>query len=248
MYELGLQQILFPNFAMDMTLYYRDIRNWLGMEIINTYEGFKYARFVNRDYANVYGLIVTLDKRFADYFGLKIDYTYQVAEGNASDPQAVYNNNQTSPPIEENKTVVPLDWDQRHTFNVQLNVGNPGDWLVGLIYRYGSGWPYTEDIKISRGVRFENGGIKPSWHSVDLKLEKIFRVGNVNVSAFLWIYNMLDILNEEDVYSTTGRANVDLNTQIAGDIIGLNSIDQYVNNPDFYSTPREIRLGLIFGF
>ena len=248
MYEIGLQQILFPNFALDVTLYYRDIRNWLGMEIINTYEGFKYARFVNRDYANVYGLIVTLDKRFADYFGLKIDYTFQVAEGNASDPFAVYNNNQTSPPIEENKTVVSLDWDQRHTFNVQLNVGSPGDWLVGFIYRYGSGWPYTEDVKLSKGVRFENGGIKPSWHAVDLKLEKTFRVGNVNISAFLWVYNMLDILNEEDVYSTTGRANVDLNTQLAGDIVGLNSIDQYVNNPDFYSTPREIRLGLTFGF
>ena len=60
--------------------------------------------------------------------------------------------------------------------------------------------------------------------------------------------NKLDILNEEDVYSTTGRSNVDLDTQIAGDIIGLNSIDQYVNNPDFYSTPREIRLGFTFGF
>jgi outer membrane receptor protein involved in Fe transport len=248
MYEIGLQQILFPNFALDVTLYYRDIRNWLGMEIINTYEGFKYARFINRDYANVYGLVLTLDKRFADYFGLKVDYTYQVAEGNASDPQAVYNNNQTSPPIEENKTVVSLDWDQRHTFNVQLNVGNPGDWLVGFIYRYGSGWPYTEDVKLSKGVRFENGGLKPSWSSVDLKLEKIFNIGNYNISAFIWVYNMFDILNEEDVYSTTGRANVDLDTQLAGDIIGLNSIDQYVNNPDFYSTPREIRLGLIFGF
>jgi len=248
MYEIGLQQVLFPHFALDLTLYYRDIRNWLGMEIINTYEGFKYARFVNRDYANVYGLIVTIDKRFADYFGLKIDYTFQNAEGNASDPYAVYNNNQTSPPIEENKTVVPLDWDQRHTFNIQLNVGNPGDWLLGFIYRYGSGWPYTEDTKISKGVRFENGGTKPEWHSVDLKLEKVFKVGSVNISAFLWVYNLLDILNEEDVYSTTGRSNVDLNTQFAGDIVGLNSIDQYVNNPDFYSTPREIRLGFTFGF
>jgi outer membrane receptor protein involved in Fe transport len=137
MYEIGLQQVLFPNFALDLTLYYRDIRNWLGMEIINTYEGFKYARFVNRDYANVYGLILVLDKRFANYFSLKVDYTYQIAEGNASDPFAVYNNNQTSPPVEENKTVVPLDWDQRHTFNVQLNVGNPGDWNLGFVYRYG---------------------------------------------------------------------------------------------------------------
>jgi outer membrane receptor protein involved in Fe transport len=248
MYEIGLQQVLFPNLALDLTLYYRDIRNWLGMEIINTYEGFKYARFINRDYANVYGLIVTVDKRFADYFSIKIDYTYQNAEGNASDPFAVYNNNRTSPPIEENKTVVPLDWDQRHTFNVQLNVGNPGDWLIGFIYRFGSGWPYTEDAKISKGVRFENGGIKPESHVVDLKIEKVFKMGNINITPFLWVYNVLDILNEEDVYATTGRSNIDLNTQFAGEIIGLNTIDQYVNNPDFYSSPREIRLGLILGF
>ncbi|MEJ2194256.1 MAG: hypothetical protein P8X73_05285 [Ignavibacteriaceae bacterium] len=116
------------------------------------------------------------------------------------------------------------------------------------IYRYGSGWPYTEDTKISKGVRFENGGTKPEWHSVDLKIEKVFKVGSVNISAFLWVYNLLDILNEEDVYSTTGRSNVDLNTQFAGDIVGLNSIDQYVSNPDFYSTPLEIRLGFTFGF
>ena len=248
MYEIGLQQVLFPNVALDLTLYYRDIRNWLGMEIINTYEGFKYARFINRDYANVYGLIISLDKRFADYFSLKIDYTYQIAEGNASDPFAVYNNNQTSPPVEENKTVVPLDWDQRHTLNVQLNVGNPGDWTAGIIYRFGSGWPYTEDVKVSKGVRFENGGIKPATHYVDLRLEKVFSVGNYDISAFLWVYNLLDILNEETVYGTSGRANIDLNTQYAGEIVGLNTIEQYVNNPGFYSTPREIRLGATLGF
>ena len=248
MYEIGLQQILFPNLALDLTLYYRDIRNWLGMEIINTYEGFKYARFVNRDYANVYGIIITLDKRFADYFGLKIDYTYQNAQGNASDPFAVYNNNQTSPPIEENKTVVPLDWDQRHTFNIQLNIGKPGDWIIGFIYKYGSGWPYTEDPKISRGVRFENGGIKPVTQYLDMRIEKVFQVGSVYITPFIWVYNLLDILNEEDVYASTGRANKDLNTQYAGEIIGLNTIDQYVNNPDFYSSPREVRLGLNVGF
>src|SRR5512139_1325211 len=43
MYEIGLQQVIFPNVALDVTAYYRDIRNLLGMEIINTYEGVKYA-------------------------------------------------------------------------------------------------------------------------------------------------------------------------------------------------------------
>jgi outer membrane receptor protein involved in Fe transport len=247
MYEIGLQQVLYTNLVLNFSVYYRDIRNLLGMEIINTYEGFKYARFINRDYGNVRGFIATLDKRFANFFGAKIDYTYQIAEGNASDPYAVYNNNQTNPPIEETKRVVPLNWDQRHTFNLSLNFGNPGDWNLGFIIQYGSGWPYTEDIKVSQGVRFENGGVKPSTMNVDLRAEKIFRLAGVNLMAFAIVYNVLDIKNEYGVYSTTGRATVDLNTKDAGDIYGLNTIEEYIKNPGMYSTPREIRLGIGFG-
>ena len=249
-YEIGLQQVLFENFALNFSVYYRDIRNWLGMEIINTYEGFKYARFINRDYANVKGFIVSLDKRFANYFGFKLDYTFQIAQGNASDPRAVFNNNQTNPPIEETKSVVPLDWDQRHTLNLNLNVGVPGDWTVGMIFQFGSGMPYTEDTRVSQGVRFENGGLKPAYYNLDLRAEKTFDVYGVSVNTYLMIYNLLDIKNEFGVYSTTGRANADLNTQYyrESDIVGLNTIEQYVNNPGMYSTPREIRLGLGIGF
>ncbi len=249
-YEIGLQQVLFDNFALNFSLYYRDIRNWLGMEIINTYEGFKYARYINRDYANVKGFILTLDKRFADYFGVKFDYTYQIAQGNASDPRAVFNNNQTNPPIEETKSVVPLDWDQRHTLNVNLNVGVPGDWTVGMIFQYGSGQPYTEDPRISQGVRFENGGIKPTFYNVDLRADKTFDFDGFRINTYLLIYNLFDIRNEFGVYTTTGRANVDLNANYytQSDIIGLNTIPEYVNNPSMYSSPREIRLGLGFGF
>lgn len=247
-YEIGLQQALMEDISLNMSLYYRDIRNWLGMEIVNTYEGFKYARFINRDYANVRGLVIVLDKRFSNYFSAKLDYTYQIAEGNSSDPYAVYNKNQTNPPIEESKTVVPLSWDQRQTLNLSLNVGVPGDWTVGAIFQYGSGMPYTEDPKISRGVRFENGGIKPSYFNLDLRVDKIFNIGGFNVRTYLTVYNALDIRNEFGVYGTTGRANADLNTQFAGDIIGLNTIEEYINNPAMYSTPREIRFGIGFDF
>ncbi len=248
MYELGLQQVLFTNIAIDLTMYYRDIRNLLGMEIINTYEGFKYARFINRDYGNVRGLILTLDKRFANYFSVKADYTYQIAEGNASDPYAVYNDNQTSPPVESEKKVVPLDWDQRSTFNVAVNVGKAGNWSVGLIYQNGSGFPYTEDPRISQGVRFENGGRRPITNNVDLRAEKTLRLGKMNFNTFLLVYNVLDIKNENGVYASTGRASVDLNTKYAGQIIGLNTLEEYVRNPAMYSTPRQIRAGVSFGF
>jgi len=70
MYEIGLQQVLFSNLVLDLTAYYRDIRNLLGMEIINTYEGFVYAHYINRDYGNVRGFILTLDRRFSDIFSM----------------------------------------------------------------------------------------------------------------------------------------------------------------------------------
>jgi len=248
MYELGLQQVLFSNVGLDFTVYYRDIRNLLGMEILSTYEGFKFTRFVNRDYANVKGFILSLDRRFADFFSIKLDYTYQLAEGNASDPYSVYYNNQTDPPIETNKKTVPLNWDQRSTLNVSATVGEPGNWNVGAIFQYGSGFPYTEDVRVSNGLRFENGGTKPSTMNLDLRAEKTFSLHGVNLTFFTLIYNALDRKNENGVDAASGRANIDLFTNLAGRIVGLNTLEQYVNNPANFSAPRQIRVGCTVDF
>ncbi|MBI9072139.1 MAG: TonB-dependent receptor [Melioribacteraceae bacterium] len=247
-YELGLQKVIFPNVALDLTVYYNDIRNLLGMEILNTYEGFKYARFINKDYGNVKGLILTFDKRFSDFWGLKIDYTFQVAEGNSSDPMSVYNDNQSDPPVESEKKVVALNWDQASTVNIALNLGNPGDWNLGIIANYGSGTPYTVSERISKGLRVENGGRKPEWYNVDLKLDKSFEVGPVRLNAFLLVYNILDIQNETGVDATTGRANQNLFLDESGEVIGYNTKEQYQNNPTSFSSPRQIRLGVRVGF
>lgn len=246
-YEVGLQQVIFPNVSLDLSVYYRDIRNLLGLEIINTYEGFKYARFINRDYGNTKGFILSLDKRFVDYFSAKIDYTFQFAEGNASDPMAVYNDNQSDPPVESEKHLVPLDWDQRSTVSFMGTVGQPGDWTISLIYQYGSGMPYTEDIRISNGVRFENGGRRPTYASLDLKADKYFRIADLDLNLFLLVYNLLNTRNETGVYSTTGRATADLNVKFAGEINGLNTIEEYIKNPGMYSAPRQVRVGFRLG-
>jgi outer membrane receptor protein involved in Fe transport len=243
-YEFGLQQAFSNSIGLDFSVYYRDIRNLLGMEILNTYEGFKYARFINRDYANIKGFILSFDRKFTDFYSIRVDYTYQVAEGNASDPYAEYYNNQTDPPIPSNKMVVPLNWDQRSTLNISVTVGKPGDWNVGAIMQFGAGFPYTEDIRVSNGIRFENGGKKPTTMNLDLRAEKTFEWEGVSLTAFALIYNVLDIKNENYVDAASGRANVDLFTYLAGTRYALNTIEQYVNNPGNFSTPRQIRLGV----
>lgn len=248
MYELGLQQELFTNVGIDFTVYYRDIRNLLGTEIVQTHEGFKYARYVNRDYGNVRGFILSLEKRYADYFSIRADYTYQIAEGNASDPLSVFFNNQSDPPLATNKKVVPLDWDQRSTLNVNLNVGEQGNWMTGLIFGYGVGFPYTESIRVSGGLRFENGGIKPSTYSLDFRAEKSFDLLGLRGNVFMLVYNVLDIMNEYGVDAASGRANRNIFMDEIGAIYGLNTAEEYINNPTSYSSPRNIRFGVNLDF
>jgi outer membrane receptor protein involved in Fe transport len=248
-YELGLQQVLFPNISADISVYYSDIRNLLGMEILETYEGYTFARYINRDYGNVKGLILTLEKRYADYFSAKVDYTYQIAQGNASDPTAIFYNNQSDPPIETTKKLVPLDWDQTSTLNVSLTVGEFTDWTVGIIWSYGSGEPYTEAPRYTQNLRLENNGRKPSIMNVDLKATKTFNVFDLDINTYLIVYNLFDTKNEINVSTTSGRAGIDLTAEeFTGIVYGINTIGEYILNPTDYSAPREIRFGFGFGF
>jgi outer membrane receptor protein involved in Fe transport len=242
-YELGLQQVVYTDLVMYLTVYYSDIRNWVQVELIETYDTRKYARFINRDYANVTGFILSLEKRFSGYWGANVDYTYQIAKGNASDPQDALNRERDNEEAE--KTLIPLDWDQRHTLNLVVNTGRQGNWNLGLIGRYGSGTPYTADRFFNPvDITFRNDRRKPSFLSFDVRFEKFFDVGRVKLSTFFFIYNIFDRLNEVNVYGSSGRAAVDYNTKFAGDVIGLHTIDANVLNPTFYSEPRQIRLGL----
>jgi len=108
--------------------------------------------------------------------------------------------------------------------------------------------PYTEDQQISNGVRFENGGRRPTTMNLDLKADKTLNIAGININTYLLVYNVFDIRNEYGVYATTGRASFDLNTKYAGTINGLNTIDQYIKNPAMYSAPRQIRVGFRVGF
>jgi len=101
---------------------------------------------------------------------------------------------------------------------------------------------------VSNGLRFENGGTKPSTMNLDLRAEKTFSLHGVNLTFFTLIYNALDRKNENGVDAASGRANIDLFTNLAGRIVGLNTLEQYVNNPANFSAPRQIRVGCTVDF
>lgn len=245
-YEIGLQQQLTSDIAIDITGYYKDIRNLLGTQIIETYAGGdRYALYVNRDYGNIRGITLTLRKRYSNYISGQIDYTYGVAEGNASDPESFFYD--VASGREPEKQLVYLAWDQTHTLNGTVTISNPQKWGISLIGRYGSGLPYTPTYQGQR-TSFENSERKPATMNVDLRAHYDFRVKKLRTSLFLLIYNVLDRKNELLVYTDTGRATYTLVPQYTGNTSYPNTLNQYLVRPDYYSAPREIKTGVVVYF
>ena len=211
--------------------------------------GDRYARYINRDYGNIRGVTLSIKKRptKADHIAFSFDYTYQVAEGNASDPNHQFYNQQADPPKKSNIQVVPLNWDQRHTVNLSISYYDPGTIGVSLIGRFHSGLPYTPNIQ-SEETTFENSGRKPFNYTVDLRLFKNIRIFNIRYRLFVNIYNLFDRRNEIMVYQDTGRAGYSLISHYVPERrADVNTLSEWLRRPDFYSEPRKILIGLDVG-
>ncbi|RMF58291.1 MAG: TonB-dependent receptor [Calditrichaeota bacterium] len=251
MYEIGLQQQLSDDISIDVTGYYRDIRGWVGTSpLIETYDNSTfYSQYENRDYANVRGVTLMFRKRFANHFSANLDYTFQVAEGNASDPEDAFNDIKNDK--EPRKTIIPLNWDRRHVLNGNVYLGFGGNG-ISVLARLETGLPYTPQpatgvrvgTNVPQGLR-ENSGRRPTLFTVDLQLYRDikFKVGN---SEFKWtlfakIYNLLDRRNEQNVYSDTGRATYTITSGAFAD-------PEYIVRPDFYTQPRRVQLGFSWEF
>ncbi len=251
-YEVGLQQAIAPAWKFELTVYYKDIKNLLGQEIITTRDKKIYARYINRDYGNTRGMVLSLIRQYQENLGATVDYSYQIARGNASDPNAVFFDHQTNPPRESEKQVLPLDWDQRHTINGTLIIGNPNNWTLSLIGRYHTGQPYTPtDPGSALAEQFENSERKPSQVSLDLNFNKRLQWSGVQVKLFVKAYNILDRLNSDRVYTSTGNAAHPYRTIGETEILLQNpnfSLHEIDLRPDFYAEPRRVIAGIELNF
>ena len=244
MYEIGLQQQLSDQIGINLTAYYKDIRNLLSTEIFIKNEFKKFSKLINKDYGAVKGVTLSFEKRFSDGIGATLDYTYQVAKGNASDPNDAFNKVQSNPPIEVNKQLVPLNWDRTHSLNFTVTAGIPGDYIASFVGRIGSGLPYTPSEQNQR-TGLENSSNKPSYMNYDLYITKYFEIAGTKLSVFAKAYNLFDIKNENEIFGDTGRAGYTLElTRSQEAPRGVNTLEEYYTRPDFYSAPRQIVVGV----
>jgi outer membrane receptor protein involved in Fe transport len=236
-YQFGYRQGIADLFGIDVTMFYKDIRDLLGVEFVSTYTGAQYARLTNVDFGNVLGITVALDQRPIGPFRSSLDYTWQTAQGNSSDPYETSTRAQAGE--DPRPRQVPLNWDQRHTLNLTLEASRTNRYAAGAILRIVSGQPYTPSIAAGFGGGLEaNSGRKPAAMVLDLRAERQFPVGGVSLGIVGRVFNALDTrFFNGSVFPSTGSPFY--SRDIAADRIAL-------GDPSRFYGPRRIELGVSF--
>ncbi len=252
-YEVGLQQQLNESLAFNVTGFYKDVRDLLATQQIRISSNSIYQKYVNKDYGNIKGITFSLSKRKMpdDLFGASVDYTFQVAEGNETSSDAFFIDLQSGRQSE--KIPVPLDWDQSHTLNGVITFGGDRDWTVTIVGALGTGLPYSPQLYEQQIYLRANSERKPFQTNVDLLIDKSFIIESTTLTIFLKVFNLFDTKNERFVYDDTGRATYSLEETRGGPEAtnaisklypAIKSATEYFNRPNYYSAPREVRLGL----
>ncbi|HOX24547.1 MAG TPA: TonB-dependent receptor [Candidatus Krumholzibacteria bacterium] len=241
-YEIGYKQILTPDLGFDLTIFYKDIRDLIGVEFIDTYTGAQYARLTNVDFGNVFGITFAIDHRRLGPVSLAMDYTLLQALGNASDPHETAT--RAANGEDPRPRLLPFNWDQRHTVNLTAALTQPGDYTVSTVLRIGSGQPYTPQIESGFGFGLEaNSGRKPTAFLVDLRAEKTlaFAVSpDLSAGVFLRVFNLFDArYNNGSVFASTGSPYYSRFPST-----DRNSLE----DPLWFYPPRRVELGLRMGW
>jgi outer membrane receptor protein involved in Fe transport len=263
-YQAGIAHQFTDDIAANFVVFNKDIYGLISSTQFTDSTGIQSLRYVNRTYASSRGLELSLEKRLTRRLGFEVYYTYSFADGVASD--ADFGRSAaglTHLPTEER----PLDWDQRHTFNVTLRLADRNQWGATAIYSYGSGLPWTPIDRFARkqDPELENSRRLEPTHRLSLQGRKQFNVYGRDLTLFFEGRNLLD----DDILLPGGTApiafpNLEAATTDGGSYLtetghyggaylkdnnddGENEF-YAVHDPTIWENHRQWRLGLGFEF
>jgi hypothetical protein len=242
-YELGARHTFADNLAGDMTVFVKDIFNYptserFTVQYYDPVEGSKEATYFlyrNSDYGRSRGIEVSLRKRRGRYASGGLNYTYSIATGKSSDPNALrelYIGGATGEvEIQEGF----LWWNKPHRmtaiFDYRVNehrgpkvfgITTPGHWGFNLYYVLSSGRSYTPVDETSTPVGEDYSRNGPVEQNLNLKVRKWILWGNRRIEMTLQGWNVFDWSRPKSVDPMTGQPYED----------GVGSYANSYNDPD----------------
>ena len=236
-WETGLNRRLEDGTELGLSAWYKDLR-----DLLSTREVIQYTRslvvYHNTDYANVRGVDFSWSRPLGRAGRLRLDYTWMSARGNAAEP--VSGLIRAEQGEEEQFNEFPLDYEQAHDLAGSLSLGMPHGLQLELAAEAGSGLPYTPFLDV--GVTVPTNSAQRPWTlRTDGALRWSGELGPGRVEAWLAVENLLDRRNVVRVYAATGKPFDD-----PRGLIG--STPDALHDPSRVEAPRQLRLGLAWGF
>jgi outer membrane receptor protein involved in Fe transport len=235
-YQFGYKQAITENLGLDVNAFYKDVRDLLGTEFISTYNDAEYARLANVDFGSIIGATIAVDQRELGPISFALDYTWQLAQGDASDPRETAT--RASQGLDATPRQIPFNWDQRHTLNLTTTLAQPNGYTVSSVLRVASGQPYTPTVSAGGFGLESNSGRKPLSWVVDLRGESPLHLGGLSMRGFARVFNLFDTrFFNGTVFATSG------NPYASSSPADRTALD----DPTRFYPPRRIEFGVTMG-
>lgn len=232
-FEIGFRQALSKRSAITLSAFYKELRDLIQVQTIRFAYPREYQTYENIDFGTVKGFEIGFDQRRTGNVRFTANYTLQFAEGTGSGDRSGANLAASGQP--NLRTLIPLDYDARHTLNVtfdyrfgegsEYNGPILKNWKMlenagaNLIFSARTGTPYTRQdiatpdqlIGVAGRSSLEgsiNGSRLPSTFRFDLKVDKDWRIGKGDKAKYINTYVLVqNLLNTRNITNVYNFTN-----------------------------------------
>ena len=275
-YEIGFSQQIGDNASFDITTFYKDISDQIQFRLIlpdgTVPTDRSYYTLVNGDFATSKGVEFKVTLRRTNRVEAQLNYTFSSAEGTGSGANSSAGGASDQHGYTAN-IPFPTSFSQENTGSLNIDyrfAKNDGGPIlqrsgINLLMQFGSGYPYTLETISQNNIgdaRFQVllepiGYSSTPWtYELDLRIDKTVTFGTVDAMFYIYVQNLLNAKNADNVYPRTGDPANDgwLGTTQGQAYAAAQynpSLYQSVYNSAYngvnannYLTPRQIRFGV----
>lgn len=266
-YDIGIVNSFPWGFNLDLSAYYKDVRNLIESAYYIDEQQTEYRTFVNRDYADIKGFHVDLERRRGNLRGY-IRYNWESATGKSSNafnapvtffetPDPKYGYSELPDPED-----IFLDFDRTHKIVIQLKYQTPSSGWFSIFgfrplaklslsgtYRIMSGRPYTWD-ETGKGLRLNQ---RTPWEkNLRMRLQKRLDIKNTNLLVYVEGYNLLNeiVWDYYHTFTTGHEAYTRWHTD-RKQVLTYKEYAPYVTSQELYlldNAPRHFRIGCVIEY
>ncbi|NOT37734.1 MAG: TonB-dependent receptor [Saprospiraceae bacterium] len=232
-YEVGFQQKITDNSALNMSAYYNELRDMIQFTTLAKVATIgSYNTYRNLDFGTVKGFNFSYELRRVNNLMFNAAYTLQFADGTGSDPNS--QNGLTGRGINI-RNIFPFTYDERHrfAFTADYRYGSGkqynGPRIAGkdifantglnILLSTASGRPYSPGLTVIRfdgsGYRGDINSARLPWNfNIDLRLDRDIRLTNnpnknYGLNVYFRVQNLLDTRSVIGLYRGSGDAKDD---------------------------------------